>query len=370
MSASDSDTGFSKEFRGVALWGDLNSAHQTLLLGGAVEDNIFDLSSLTKPILMSSLLMMTCERSQYSWENFLQIRISDWAKDLENTVLGNMSLRHLWEHRSGLPGHIDFLCGATAGKEPQRTALPSEWTRSKAWRAIIDQMTEQLESTPLEKASSTYSDLGYLLLGYALEVFHSSNLEELWNEWKLSHGLRPSQLEFFGIQKSKDSYQKLVPTESRHAFGEVNDNNAFFLGGVAPHAGLMGAVKDVYDWFVAIRNWSKEAPKILPWLKIQDGWNWRFYCGWDRPGDPMTTHAGARAPSDCLGHLGYTGTAFWWSESSNKIGILLSNRVCPSATPQNAEMMKNLRRQFFSALWQGTLSKEWQPILTNQSGPT
>jgi serine-type D-Ala-D-Ala carboxypeptidase len=354
-----------KDHHFVGLWGELGSTGKVWLSGRGQAEDRFDLSSLTKPILTSTLLMMTCERSQWSWDNFLEIRVSDMISELQGTVLKDVMLRHLWEHRSGLAAHIDFLCGAKAGAEPERRPLPIDWTRAGAWQFIVREILKRTQKDGLSETASCYSDLGFLLLGLWLERFYDQSLDELWSEWKQDHGLSKTDLSFFGLRQS---CARLVPTESRHTYGEVNDNNAYFLGGVAPHAGLHGTAQEIWAWLNAVNRWTDESPKLNSWNRVPSEWPWPYYCGWDRPADLATTTAGAGAPHDTIGHLGYTGTALWWSPSQNRGAVLLSNRIHPKASPANAEMIKFLRREFFTALWQGTLSTKWQiPISKNGS---
>lgn len=352
----------------VGAWGTLgsNASAEIWTSGAGKASDRFDLSSLTKVIVTSSLLMMTCERSQWSWESFLEIRLSDWITELEGGPLQDLKLRHLWEHRSGLPAHLDFLTGAMAGAEPERHGLPAGWSRAKAWQKISHEISDLVERQGLMAEGSCYSDLGFLLLGLGLERFYGRSLDELWNDFKNSHGINLSSLPFFKIHTDDEN---LVRTARRHPAGEVNDNNAFFLGGVAPHAGVLGSVEEIWAWLQVIYRWTSLRSKIAPWTKVPAGWQWRFYCGWDRPEDPKTSSAGQGAPADTLGHLGYSGTALWWSPGTGRAGVLLTNRLWPAPSPENAEMIKFLRQEFFTSLWQGTLNSAWQ-IPTNKSGPT
>ncbi|HVJ63973.1 MAG TPA: serine hydrolase, partial [Bdellovibrionota bacterium] len=337
----------------VAKWGDLNTEGQTWLAEKGQASDLFDLASLTKPILTSSLLMMTCERSQRTWSSFLETTLGEWIPELDNSALKDFKLRYLWEHRSGLESHIDF--------DPTRSQKPE---RSAAWRTIATRIESDVRARGLSQGE-VYSDLGFFLLGLGLERFHGRALDELWSEWKSLHGIPETSLPFF---KRGLDLPALVPTETRYPLGEVNDNNAQFLGGVAPHAGLAGTADDVWQWLQTVRRWVADSTKIAPWLQVPEAWTWRFYCGWDTPEDPATTLAGSGAPTDTLGHLGYTGTALWWSPSSARAGVLLTNRIYPAHAPSNVEMIKNLRREFFSALWQGTLNSGWQiPINKNGS---
>jgi len=142
----------------------------------------------------------------------------------------------------------------------------------------------------------------------------------------------------------------LAATEDRHALGEVNDDRAFSLGGIASHAGLFGTSADVWKFLQATLECFHAEPKLKSWLLPQS--EQRFFGGWDQPSNPKESSAGEGWPTGVIGHLGYTGTALWWHPPTKVGAVLLTNRIYPSDSIESKAVIKELRREFFSCLWQ------------------
>jgi CubicO group peptidase (beta-lactamase class C family) len=239
-------------------------------------------------------------------------------------------------------------------------------SRALTWKPVLDQVLKE----PLSNSSPQvlYSDLGFLLLGLWLERRWNQTLSEQFQNWKVARGLDANSGLTFGIPPQDPRYLLVEPTELRHAKGEVNDDKAASLGGIAPHAGLFGTLKDVTDWCEAVLRWSFEESKVAQWLspgaRIFDGGpRGRFYGGWDRPSPIPDSQGGFPCPERTLGHLGWTGTAFWWQPALKRVAVLLTNRVCPSHTAEGQAEMKKIRIAFFSDCWAGKLSSLWVPPL-------
>jgi len=117
--------------------------------------------------------------------------------------------------------------------------------------------------------------------------------------------------------------------------GEVHDDNAHALGGVAGHAGLFGtaaAIHVLLEELLAAYHGSPAARLLQPDLVR------RFWepvpgagktLGFDLP-SPVNSSCGRFFPPDSVGHLGFTGTSFWIHRAERAIVILLTNRVHPS----------------------------------------
>jgi len=338
-----------------ACWGELNSNQLFEESNSEFKTNTYyDLASLTKVILTSSLLVETCQRSHLPWDDFFATPLSEWVDELNGSVLERISIRQFWEHRSGLAPHINIPEILTKKDFSQlRSEDFSKTSRQAKWKNVLDLI---LSSTN-HLGDSAYSDLGFLLIGLGLERFYERNLDELWNSWKKDHSLRTDDLIF---AKELSPKHHVCASEARHKSFEVNDDNAFYLDGVAPHAGLFGTAAGIAKWMSVIHEWVSKNDSMKKWIHQDHDSADRFYYGWDRPQNPKESHAGESYPADLLGHLGYTGTALWWTPSQSKFGVLLTNRVCPAANKENAKIIKNLRREFFSGLWQGTLKEKWQ----------
>ncbi len=308
---------------------------------------IYDLASLTKVIVTSTLLVT--EAKAQKLQEFSQSPLVLELPELRGTVLEHLSVKSCWEHRSGLRPFRDFA-------NPPRLAFAS---RSQAWDLILKTLAQENLGPP----EDLYSDLGFLLLGIFLERRHKKNLSEIWETWKVDHGLPKDDLFFLPSQKY---LPRVVPTESRHPTGEVNDDRAAFLGGIAPHSGLFGTANGVWLWLEKIHLLAKTHQAFRTWTSPQaidpQVPSQRFYFGWDRPQDPLLSHAGAKFSGFTLGHLGYTGTALFFDAQSQRGGVFLSNRVCPADSVESRHQIKELRRRFFDGIWENKLGEIWEKI--------
>lgn len=320
----------------------------------------FDLASLTKVLSTSFLLVRDYIEADVSWENFLAQKLNLYVPELKGTAFESLSLGELWEHRSGMPAHINVF-------DPARDARLAMLGKRDALQAHVLSQILSLPRAP--EQNTVYSDLGFMLLGIFLERSHNQSLREIWNHAKKALSLSAQELPYSPLAASE-----VLPTDDRHPPGEVNDDNAFSLGGAGPHAGLFGRATEVAFFLEKISDWAAQENRLSFWLHPRGAG--RFWGGWDRPSGSGTTlgtaqasQAGAGWPEGVIGHLGYTGTAFWWHPGSKKFGVLLTNRVHPNDSNESKEMIKSLRREFFSCLWQDKLNEIWG-ILPNPSGPT
>ena len=167
-------------------------------------------------------------------------------------------------------------------------------------------------------AAKVYSDIGYVLVGLALERMTGASLAET----TLGEGLtfRPPRT-------------RAVPTEldawrGRLLVGEVHDERAYALGGAAGHAGLFGTAAGVLGFaqrLLAGAELSKNsmaelcrprsAERALGWVRQHQGWS-----------------GGALAGPFALGHTGFTGTGLWIDFARGRAWTLLTNRVHPDRT--------------------------------------
>jgi len=348
-----------KGWRGVALWGNLEdpTPHLRLLFDSrhdpsSVQD-IYDLASLSKVILTSTTLADLCleehQKNATGWPAFLAQPLVHEIPELMGTAFEKLTLQEAWEHRGGLPAHVKIF-----GEERHRHRYV---TREDAWNQVLSQIT------PLKAVGrEVYSDLSFLLLGCFIERRKKMSLDTLWRMFKRQSSLDESILSFRPAGTSAAGPASgVVPTENRHPAGQVNDDNAWGLRGIASHAGLFGKVHDVWAYLAFVKKWTDANPFLKTWT--QHPQSHRFHCGWDHP-EGEKSQGGFPAPAEAIGHLGWTGTAMWWDPESGRAGVLLTNRVHPLHSEESQAMMREFRHGFFSALWQGTLDL-W---LENQKG--
>lgn len=301
-------------------------------------DSPFDLASLTKPMVTATLLalLLSAPHPRLS----LDQRLDHWLAAAKGTVLGAATLQQLMAHASGAQAWRD-LDAATAG-----ISVP---------RHRVEAIAQQVLNAPLAHPpnyAALYSDLGYLALGWVLQEVLEQRLDEAF----ATHIARPLGLHAHFRPKGETALipaWQVVCTEvwprrcadGQPLQGEVHDDNAAALGGVAGHAGLFGSVRDVLRWaevWLDATNSARPAPALplsraicrqLITTAMAPGATWR--CGWDTPSQPGSL-AGALAPPDTFGHLGFTGTSVWLSPAKQTAVVLLTNRVHPSRDPATA----------------------------------
>jgi CubicO group peptidase (beta-lactamase class C family) len=322
------------------------------------EKRVFDLASLTKVIVTSSLLVQVCEHEGrgglVSWsENTL---LSDAIVELKGTALEKLTLRECWEHRSGLSAYLEF--------SSDRSHFVGLADRALVHARVIQQAINDSRRLNYSRAqvATLYSDLGYSLLGVFLERKSAKTLDVLWESWKAQHLSRnTSTVASLSYQAEGSRRSEALQTETRHVAGLVNDDNTFAMGGIASHAGLFGSAFDVAIWIHAILAWARVSPYARDWLETPCPKGQRFVLGWDTPsGEPESQAGGLAAPPRVRGHLGYTGTALWMDPEMLRFGVLLTNRVHPKHTTESQKSVQKLRWWCFEALWRGTLEAGWK----------
>jgi CubicO group peptidase (beta-lactamase class C family) len=295
----------------------------------------FDLASLTKPLVTTALCMRAVCEGRVGLENCLERFFpSSFLPASKRAV----TLGHLLNHCSGLPPYRPFFKGLVRFPAPER--------RGRLLEAILK---TPLLATPGKECH--YSDLGFILLGMILEDVFGDRLDRLavrHLHWKGAEGLSFRPLKTSTDPEAApeapwDDDAPYVATEccpwrKRLLEGEVHDENAYCLEGVAGHAGLFGTAQAVYRWLRFLWNVARgdsSSPGWLPgivnrfWEK--PGWvpgsTWAL--GFDTP-SPGRSSAGSGFSSRSVGHLGFTGTSFWLDLEQEIVVILLTNRVHPS----------------------------------------
>lgn len=296
---------------------------------------VYDLASLTKPLATVTSLALLVQRGQCGLDN----RVDALLPELRDTPVGQTTLRNLLTHSSGLPGWRGFY----EHLSPNAVLPSSQHARADAGRQLLDLIKKE----PLvygRGERSLYSDLGFMLLGIVIERLSGTALDQFVCEQVVqplkAHllGYLPTDQE--GESRKTSMIDLIAPTErdswrQRLLCGEVHDENAAALGGVAGHAGLFGTAEAVLAVTGAWQMSYHRKPSILNSEVVQDfarrqttvpGSSWAL--GWDTPSSPSSS--GRYFSSRSFGHLGYTGTSIWIDPVCELEVVLLSNRVHPS----------------------------------------
>jgi CubicO group peptidase (beta-lactamase class C family) len=285
----------------------------------ATVDTVYDLASLTKVVCTTSLAMLAVARGRLDLDGPAAQLVPELAGRAKRAI----RIRDLLAHASGLPAHRPF------------------YERLTGRDALFDApAAEPLEAAPRTRA--VYSDLGFLVLGRALERALDARLDVLFAA-EVARPLGVRSLRFIdlarpGARPALLRRHAVAPTQvrgGRARRGAVDDDNAFAMRGVAPHAGLFGAARDVLAFGLALcRAWHGGG--FVP-AEVVRGFCTRSAVpgstralGWDTPASTGSS-VGTRFPRDAVGHLGYTGGSLWLAPARGLVVVLLTNRVHPSA---------------------------------------
>jgi CubicO group peptidase (beta-lactamase class C family) len=293
----------------------------------ALPDTVYDVASLTKALVTSVLVMKEVERGSLELDEPLANRLPEFDGEGRRGV----TIRHLLSHSAGLPAHRPYW------KSAERAA-------SERWAISHACAHEPLEYSP--GTLSVYSDLGFILLGWLLERTTELRLDALAaRDLFTPLGLKTAT---FVNLSDVDGRARLLaersvaatqqcPERGRLVLGEVDDLNAFAMGGIAGHAGLFSDAADVSAIAAAlVASWKGASsssllvdPQIVRtfWASAGvPGSTWRL--GWDGTA-ARGSQAGARFSPNAVGHLGFTGCSLWIEPERETWVVLLSNRVHP-----------------------------------------
>ena len=305
--------------------------------GQANSHTFFDIASLTKAISTASLCLLAFQENKLSPSTPLKEIFQESTLDVHQEI----TLMHLLEHTSGLPAWQSFY-----HEFPRSMAGSSE--------AIVYTLKACLRTNIIQPvgSKSLYSDIGFLLLGFALERVYHKNLAELFGEkiqtpLKLQNifftpfGTRPSALVPPVPAKAAFAPTQDCPWRGHIVRGSVDDANAYMLGGVAGHAGLFATAEALHIFMLQFRevlqhksSWLKPAllKELFCFERVKNRGD-TFLCGWNLP-SKRNSSAGKFFSKHSIGHLGFTGCSVWMDLEKDLWIILLSNRVHPSVNNQ------------------------------------
>jgi len=295
----------------------------------AVKKNtIYDLASLTKPIVTSTGIMMLASRQQIDLDAPISRYLPSFGCAAETNWMGAITTRHLLLHTSGLPAHREFF----------KIARNIQGVRKQLF-------AEKLVSPPGAKIE--YSDLGFMLLGEMIERLTGKALDDFAREMIFE----PLGMQDSCFNPPQKLRARIAPTENdtgyrqRRLQGEVHDANAFAMGGVAGHAGLFSTAGDVAVFAQMMLNGGIYAHRrILPRSIVEEFTNRVTVgnsaraLGWDVPtGESSSGHYFSM---QSYGHNGFTGTSLWIDPRKDLFVILLTNRVHPTAANEKIRALR------------------------------
>ena len=297
-------------------------------------DTIFDLASLTKPIVTATSLMLLAAEGRVDLDDPVAKALPPFGERGKEAV----TIRSLLTHTSGLkpwrPFHEALL-------ERERKKGERILGTPAAKEAVLERIYRgALVHEPGEAA--VYGDLDFILLGAIVEAVSGLALDDFAAS-RIFAPLGMNDTRFVrigdGAPELPDALRRRFaatencPWRGRVLWGEVHDPNAWAMGGVAGHAGLFSTADDVMRFALAVIDTWHGRSDVFPreWLvrfltknDVPAGTTWAL--GWDTP-TPGASSAGQHFSPTSVGHLGFTGTSLWIDLEREAAVVMLTNRV-------------------------------------------
>jgi len=294
-----------------------------------VDRTIYDLASLTKVVGTTTAVMILYDQGKIHLDD----PVSAYVPEFTGGAKDRVTIRMLLEHRSGLP----------AGRDLWRIATTPEEARA----AVI--------ATPLGCEPGRcyeYSDLGFDMLGFVVEAAAGERLdtflqENVWTPLGMTDTFfRPAD-----SLRDRIAPTEVAPPRGYPLQGEVHDENAYALGGVAGHAGLFSTAADLAVFAQMLLNGGEyNGARIVAdstvALFTQRAAGTRAL-GWDTCGGSGS--CGKYLDEEAYGHTGFTGTSLWVDPTRDMFVVLLTNRVHEARARRPAKVIADVRADLADA---------------------
>ncbi|MCC6933100.1 MAG: beta-lactamase family protein [Deltaproteobacteria bacterium] len=323
------------------------------------ENMVFDVASLTKVLVPTTLAMKLVDSNQLS----LDRRVSRIIQSFGTYGKERITIKHLLTHSSGYAATYPFYHQIARADGGERAGVMS--SRGAAEMVYNEIYRAKLENLPGKVAR--YSDIGFILLGDTIEILYGgAHLDKLAHDnifvplnLRSTGYVDLSKLRMQGMEVRTDI---IVPTaecswRKKLICGEVHDDNAWAMGGVSAHAGVFSTALDLHKFASEMLKCYAGKGSLISQNTLRSFWkldgsvpdsSWAM--GWDTP-TPGKSSSGRYFSSQSVGHLGYTGCSMWIDPATEVDVILLSNRIHP--TTENEEI--KLFRPFIHDLVMETL---------------
>jgi CubicO group peptidase (beta-lactamase class C family) len=294
---------------------------------------LFDLASLTKVVATTAMAMVLYKRGLLDLDTPVAAIVPEFTlASEEDPRRGNVTLRMLLAHSSGLPAYEKLFLKCRTRDELLQAAFAMPLTADPGTRA-------------------EYSDIGFIILGTALERLADEPLDRFCQR-EIFAPLAMANTAFNPPPKLR---AEIPPTADDQTFrhrvvqGEVQDENASVLGGVAPHAGLFAPAVDIARLAQCMLDGGRQIfrPETVALFTRGESApvGTTRTLGWDTPSTP--SQSGKYFSQSSFGHLGYTGTSLWIDQQRQLSITLLTNRTWPDCSNW---AIKQVRPRFHDAV--------------------
>ncbi len=312
------------------------------------DSTIFDLASLTKVVATTTAVMLLVDDGRLDLDAPVSRYLPEWGRLPGHD---NVAVRNLLLHDAGLPAWEPFYT-TLRGRRPYLLAIARTPLKAPPGR------------------QTEYSDLGAILLGFVVERVSGVPLDVFLQERVFGPlgmrdtGFAPKQwLGDAGSERDAERQTllaRIAPTEQdtvfrrRHLHGEVHDENAWAMGGVAGHAGLFSSARDLSRFAQMLLDGGRyrnvrliREETVRAFTRRQTDGSGRAL-GWDTPASGSS--AGDAFSKASFGHTGFTGTSLWIDPQKDLFVVLLTNRVNPT---RDNPAIASLRKAVHKAVSEG-----------------
>ena len=278
-------------------------------------DTIFDMASLTKPLMTAAAVMQLCEQGKLSFNDPVAKYLPEFAANGKQDI----TIRQLLTHYSGLPPDLSL---------------------EQPWEGKAEAFKQAFAVQPATPAGVrfVYSDINFIVLGALVEKL--SGIPE--DEYAQQKIITPLGLRDTRYLPPTEWSDRIAPTQYEHGVmlrGVVHDPTARRMGGVAGHAGLFSTADDVAVYAQNLLDRLAGKPSRFPLSRALlqkmvtpeqpvTGTALRGF-GWDID-SPYSSNRGEIFPVGSFGHTGFTGTSLWIDPVSDTYVIVLTNSVHPN----------------------------------------
>jgi CubicO group peptidase (beta-lactamase class C family) len=298
-------------------------------------DTIFDLASVTKVVATTPAAMLLYERGELDLDASVASLLPEFDTGEERRR--SVTVRMLLAHSSGLPGYVKLW--QKVGVETGHARSPHGEHRAAVVGAA---MRVPLDAEPGTRAE--YSDIGFIILGEILERIAGEPLDNFCAREVFG----PLGMARTGFRPRESLRPTIPPTEDdrilRHRViqGEVQDENAWVMGGVASHAGVFSPAEDVARFAQCMLAGGapilrRDTIDLFTRRETSPPGTSRAL-GWDTPSSP--SQSGQHFSPRSFGHLGYAGTSLWIDPERQLAVTLLTNRTWPDRKSQEIRQIR------------------------------
>src|SRR6185437_9015552 len=292
---------------------------------------IYDLASLTKVVATTSALMILYDEGKIHLDDPVSKYIPAFSGGEKNRV----TLRLLLEHRSGLPAGRDLWRIAHTPKDARDSVIATDLVYEPGTRYV-------------------YSDLGADMLGFVVEAVTGETLDRFLQERVFAPlGMFDTHFNPADSLKPRIAPTEVAPPRGYPLQGEVHDENAFALGGVAGHAGLFSTASDLAVFAQMMLNGGEYngarliADSTVALFTMRQPNAGSRALGWDTCDGSGS--CGKYLSATAYGHTGFTGTSMWIDPQRDMFVILLTNRVHEARAKRPANVIADVRADLADA---------------------